>query len=74
VSRTGPPQKPPWVEPSSAFARSCEKSNPTALKAIGRLKPEIVFLAQQNAHDGADWEKLAARLKALAIPEQPAKR
>jgi hypothetical protein len=59
------PREPGWFEPSRAFARACRKSNPYALAAIARLKPAIVFLAQQNTHETVDWEALAAHVHKL---------
>jgi hypothetical protein len=44
------------------FARACRRSNDAAVKAVERLRPDAVFLAQATQHEQTDWDALAQRL------------
>ena len=44
---------------------SCVRANAFALDLIRRLRPQIVFLAQQGDHDRRDWNAFADHLKRL---------
>ena len=45
--------------------RRCEKANQYALEAIGRLRPDVVVIAQSDRQTTTDWPKLTARVLAL---------
>jgi hypothetical protein len=45
--------------------RRCEKANQYAMDAIGRLRPDVVVIAQSDRHAQTDWPRLTARVLAL---------
>ncbi len=45
--------------------RRCEKANHYAMEAVGRLRPEVVVIAQSDRHAQTDWPRLTARVLAL---------
>jgi peptidoglycan/LPS O-acetylase OafA/YrhL len=47
------------------MGRACRRSNEVAAATIARLKPSIVFLAQQAWHDSTDWNLLAKNIMAM---------
>lgn len=47
---------------ASGVDNNCDLSNQYALTEIARLKPKIVVLAQQAAHENTDWNAIATRL------------
>ncbi len=52
---------PPEVDNFTVLGRDrrCEKSHLFALAAIGRLRPDLVVIAQNTGHDSTDWEHLS---------------
>ncbi|VVM79292.1 hypothetical protein PS682_02244 [Pseudomonas fluorescens] len=50
-----------------AFQAMCNASNAFALEEIARIQPEIVVMAQQNAHELTDWNEIAIHLKTLGV-------
>jgi hypothetical protein len=54
---------PPDFPDSSLRNPGCKLSNETALAEIGRLKPDLVVLAQRDKHEEKDWAALARGLR-----------
>lgn len=52
---------------SGGIDNNCKYSNVFALSEIGRLKPDIVFLAQANFHEEVDWTKIAEALEVRGV-------
>lgn len=46
---------------------ACPTGNAAALAAIDRLRPDIVFLAQNSGHENTDWDQLADRLRRSGV-------
>lgn len=58
----------PSIDPpaasTSASGVACARSNRHAMAVIGRLRPEVVLLAQKADHEGVDWSRISRWLKA----------
>lgn len=50
---------------ASGVDNNCDQANRYALAEIARLKPKIVFLAQQAGHEDTDWDAIAEHLLSL---------
>ena len=61
----------PGVEPIDVDVAGgrCKRTNDYALERIAALKPDVVVLAQHNAHDATDWTQLATRVRELGAKD-----
>ncbi|MBD1390351.1 acyltransferase [Neiella sp. HB171785] len=53
----------------SRLRRACDFSNELALKAIKKIRPETVIIANKDKHEMMDWANTVTTLKSLGVRE-----